>query len=104
MKIIILLFAFAVLVGCSKPGPPLSKAEAGTLRLVEMKPDPGCDAWEMYTVCDGTAGRIEGKSTWGSVTYEWTPPPAELGPEGVTIKLHAVEQVPANAPVAAGLN
>lgn len=93
--------------GSVKPAATATVAtgKSGTLQLVEIKSDPPCETWkDLYTTCDAKIGEIMAKSTWGSATYNWTPPPDRIGPEGCSISLKASEVTPPSAPVATGIN
>jgi hypothetical protein len=90
--------------GPSTAGTPPAVSKAGTLKLVEITPDPKCETWNFYTSCDPKAGRIAAKASWGTATYQWTPPPDQIGKEGFTIDLSVSEQTPPQGRVATGIN
>jgi hypothetical protein len=83
---------------------PLTSEKSGVLSLVEITPEPKCEQWDYYTTCDPKTGAITAKTSSGSATYNWTPPPDRMGAEGCTLTMSASEQTAPSAPVATGLN
>jgi len=76
----------------------------GVLQLATITPDPKCETWNIYSACDPKGGQIVARASWGTANYKWTPPPATIPAEGLTITLTVSEETPPNNRVATGLN
>lgn len=83
---------------------PAPNPSTGKLQLVGITPDPKCETWNFYPTCNPNAGQIVARAPWGTATYQWTAPPQQIGPEGVTITMSVSEQTPPQGRVATGLN
>ena len=95
----------AYLHASSNGNTPPSVGTPGSLQLVEITPDPKCETWDFYSSCDPKAGQIVARATWGTATYQWTPPPQRIDGNGFTINLSVSEQTPKpEGRVATGIN